>query len=203
MSVPEGERHGAFLFPTTMNTLLTTSTLNNYLDSKELRLVPISHDIEAARYQAVLNNIDALSQHFTWCPTTFNRNNNDRQIASRIIRHNRGLAYYFVLVNAEEEVVGEIGIDSIFQRQRTGNVFYWICRSHRRKGWATLALKSLANLAKTLPQIDHLLIRMQVDNTGSQKAAKNAGAVYQKTQWGFVRASSKHCLLHAYKLDLR
>lgn len=108
----------------------------------------------------------------------------DRADALKYVRnqHSRaadGTGWSYAITNATTgTAVGQIGLWRNNIEHGRASIGYWVAPSHRRRGYASSALKALTAWAATLPEINRLELYVEPFNEASWRAADSAG--YQR-----------------------
>ncbi|MFC3449849.1 GNAT family N-acetyltransferase [Amycolatopsis speibonae] len=89
-------------------------------------------------------------------------------------RHAEGRGFPFV-ITADETVVGTIGLWLRNLSEGAGIVGYSVSPRHRRRGFATDALKAMTGFARTVPGVERIELYIEPWNRGSLRAAEKAG----------------------------
>ncbi|MEP7765171.1 GNAT family N-acetyltransferase [Sanguibacter sp. 25GB23B1] len=83
--------------------------------------------------------------------------------------------YVFAVADAEDLTVGLIGLFIAPGAGARASIGYWITASRRRQGYAAEALGVLTSWALTHVDVDRLELYVEPWNTGSWRAAEQAG----------------------------
>jgi RimJ/RimL family protein N-acetyltransferase len=98
----------------------------------------------------------------------------DRELAEEFVRGSdlsyRGHQGIVFAIDCNGAFAGTIGLHSIQLSDHCAEVGYWIEKSHREKGIATLALKAILNFSFSEAMADY-------DNLASQRVMERAGMV--------------------------
>jgi len=96
----------------------------------------------------------------------------DRQQA----RLNDGAGYSFAIVDlVSGAAVGQIGLWLAGMRDGRASIGYWVVATHRRRGLAGHALRTLSRWAVALPGIHRLELYVEPWNVASRRVAERAG----------------------------
>ncbi|WP_039922587.1 GNAT family N-acetyltransferase [Amycolatopsis decaplanina] len=95
-------------------------------------------------------------------------------------RQAEGRGFPFVIV-ADETAVGTIGLWLRKLSEGIGIVGYSISPRHRRRGYATDALKAITEFAWTVPGVERIELYIEPWNRGSFRAAEKAGYRYERS----------------------
>jgi len=144
-----------------------------------VRLVPLTRTFDAARLQAVHESAPSLNERFSWCSLPYGKAQNKHYIrqAERALFENRGL-YFAIVQTGTQRFLGEVIIDWISPDGTQINIAYWMRRSERNQGYATLALRSLLMLAGKYLPVEHAHLAMETDNYASRRVAQKTGSRY-------------------------
>lgn len=100
-------------------------------------------------------------------------------------RLEEGAGYSFAVADlGTDEAVGNIGLWTANIASGRASTGYWIASAHRRRGYATAALRALTTWALTMPEVERLELYVEPWNEDSWRAAEAAG--YQRE--GLLRA---------------
>lgn len=125
-------------------------------------------------------------------------------------RQERGLGCSFAIADAAtNEAVGQIGLwlrgqapdgatgyrEAAHGRAAIG---YWIAPSRRRRGYATDALRAIADWALRLPEVYRLELFIEPWNEGSWRAAEAAGFEREGLLRSWQVIGAKRCDMLAY-----
>lgn len=90
-----------------------------------------------------------------------------------------GAGYSFAIADSQtDEGVGQIGLwTGMLAANGRASVGYWIGPAFRRRGYATAAIRLVAEWASTLPEVKRLELYVEPWNEGSWRAAESAGFV--------------------------
>lgn len=83
--------------------------------------------------------------------------------------------YVFAVADASDRAVGLIGLFFAAGAGARASIGYWITASQRRQGYAAEALSALTSWALTHVEVDRLELYVEPWNTGSWRAAEQAG----------------------------
>jgi RimJ/RimL family protein N-acetyltransferase len=100
----------------------------------------------------------------------------ERWIAGDARRRDRGLSLDLVL-DVQGAVVGEVGLTSFDSATGEAEVGWWLAADHRGRGYASRAVRLLAEWAVDELSVDHLVARCHRSNPASGAVARRAGFV--------------------------
>lgn len=87
-----------------------------------------------------------------------------------------GLGYSFAIADpATDEAVGQIGLWLHEVRDGRASIGYWVGPRHRRRGWATNALRAISSWGLDLPELQRLELYVEPWNSASWRAAERTG----------------------------
>lgn len=85
----------------------------------------------------------------------------------------------FVVVDDDDAVLGNCGINRIDALNRTANLGYWLRSAATGLGHATRATRLVASYALGLDEVELVSIEMSTRNEASRRVAERAGATYE------------------------
>jgi RimJ/RimL family protein N-acetyltransferase len=97
-----------------------------------------------------------------------------RWIGGEADRRDRGLALDLV-VTVGGTVVGEVGLCRFDRNRRIAELGWWTARPHRRRGYATRAVRLIAGWAVSELCVDRAYARVDPANAASVAVARGAG----------------------------
>ena len=105
----------------------------------------------------------------------------DRELAEEFVRGS-DIAYrahqsVLFAIEYNGSFAGTIGLHSIQLTDHCAEVGYWIEKSHREKGIATEALKTLLDFALNIAEFRRIEAMADFDNSASQRVMERAGMV--------------------------
>ncbi|WP_219105533.1 GNAT family N-acetyltransferase [Austwickia sp. TVS 96-490-7B] len=87
------------------------------------------------------------------------------------------------VVDALDTLVGMVGLD-VYPADRRAWLYYWMNVSHRGRGWASLAVRSVADWALTDGGLERLELGHRADNLASGAIARRAGFILEGIERG-------------------
>lgn len=140
-------------------------------------LRPLALKFSPAITEAVLESFDSLSPWMGWVHSGYTEQDY-RKFIERMRRNwKRGLAYEFVVLDANDEsVIGGCGLNHVNPGKGFGNLGYWVRSSRRGQGLAVHATRLAARFAFEQVGLVRIEIVVAVDNRASLRAAEKAGA---------------------------
>lgn len=90
-----------------------------------------------------------------------------------------GVGYSFAIADSQtDEGVGQIGLwTGLLLASGRASIGYWIGRAFRRRGYATAAIRLVADWASAQSEVKRLELYVEPWNEGSWRAAESAGFV--------------------------
>jgi ribosomal-protein-alanine N-acetyltransferase len=105
----------------------------------------------------------------------------DRELAEEFVRGSdlsyRGHQGIVFAIDRNGAFAGTIGLHSLQLSDHCAEVGYWIEKSHREKGIATLALKAILNFSFNVAAFRRIEAMADYDNLASQRVMERAGMV--------------------------
>lgn len=103
-----------------------------------------------------------------------------REWISRSTRGRRlGTEHNFLILDADERILGTCALNQIRPDNRMANLGYWIRTSSAGKGVATAAVREIAEFAFRETDLARLEIVVEVSNRASQRVAEKSGAIFE------------------------
>jgi RimJ/RimL family protein N-acetyltransferase len=122
---------------------------------------------------------DPLVPLITTVPVSGSEEDVQAYLARQHDRLPSGAGYSFAVADARsDEAVGQIGLWTGEIDRGRASIGYWIGRPFRRRGYATAALRTLTDWARTLEDVHRLQLFVEPWNEASWRAAEAAG--YQR-----------------------
>lgn len=118
---------------------------------------------------------DSLIPLMTTVPSTHGEPEALAFIARQHDRLRTRAGYVFAIADASDRAVGLIGLFFTPGAGARASIGYWITASQRRQGYAAEALGVLTSWALTHVEVDRLELYVEPWNTGSWRAAEQAG----------------------------
>lgn len=135
---------------------------------------PVDGDAPAIA-AAVHENLEQLRPWMPWASEAYD--------AGDALDWVRGLVdpseHRFVIVDDDDVVLGNCGINRIDALHRTANLGYWLRSEATGLGHATRATRLVASHALGLDEVELVYIEMSTHNEASRRVAERAGATYE------------------------
>lgn len=132
---------------------------------------PVTADA-AVVARAVQASLGELEPWMPWATADY-----DEAAASWWIQH--GDAHPFLILDADGDVVGTCGLNSLDEPNKRANLGYWVSSQHTGRGVATAATILVAGYGLTELGLRRIEIVMSVENEASRRVAERAGATYE------------------------
>ncbi|MBL8848460.1 MAG: GNAT family N-acetyltransferase [Planctomycetaceae bacterium] len=152
-----------------------------------------SDDVDAVA-DAVLESQAELSIWMPWCHPDYGRQDAAAWVASRPDAWQRNEEKSFLVVAADDQLLGGCGIHRINLQNGVGELGYWVRSSATRRGVATEATRLACAWAFEVAGLHRIEILASVENVASQRVAEKAGGVRE----GILR---ERLLLHGRRHD--
>lgn len=105
----------------------------------------------------------------------------DREMAEEFVRgcdlsyrNHQGIVF---AIEADGDFAGTIGLHSIQLSDHCAEVGYWVEKSHREKGIATVALKTILDFALNIAEFRRIEAMADFNNLSSQRVMERAGMI--------------------------
>jgi RimJ/RimL family protein N-acetyltransferase len=151
------------------------------------------NDIDAV-YEAVIESKPELSPWMPWCQTEYAWQDAADWVQGRPEAWERNEEKSFLMIDANERLLGCCGIHRIDARNGVGELGYWVRSSATCQGIATEATRQVARWAFQEANFHRIEILVSVENLASQRVAEKAGAIRE----GVLR---DRILLHGRRHD--
>lgn len=154
-------------------TIETTNTVDQLGAASVISLRPLLEEDIQAIFDACQ---DPTISAFTRVPYPY-----DRELAEEFVRgcdlSYRGHQGIVFAIDCDGAFAGTIGLHSIQLSDHCAEVGYWIEKSHREKGIATVALKTVLNFSLNVAAFRRIEAMADFDNLASQRVMERAGMV--------------------------
>lgn len=148
------------------------------INGKLISLCPLEVGDVDVFYEAVKESTLELSSWFLWCPVGYNRNDAEKFINSRLAAWNNGEEFDFMISDIDShKFIGVIGLNRVDMKNRFANIGYWIRKGATGKGYATAALKIIAEWGLRELKLNRVEVICVVENISSIRVAEKAGFV--------------------------
>ncbi|WP_430428422.1 GNAT family N-acetyltransferase [Maribacter litoralis] len=103
-------------------------------------------------------------------------------VLEKIAEFLAGKEYLFTLKEPESrKIIGLIFLKELKKETQEAEIAYCIAYTHKNKGFATLAVKTISEWGFKLQDINQLRIIVHKSNPSSIKVAENCGYIWKKT----------------------
>ena len=128
-------------------------------------------------FAAVQASAEGLGRWMPWCHADYSMDEVKAWLATCQRAWSQGTSYPFLIIGPEShEVIGSVDINQINRDHNFGNIGYWVTSAHSGKGFATAAVKLVAQFGFAEIGFNRLEIVVQVENVASRRVAEKAGA---------------------------
>lgn len=128
-------------------------------------------------YDAIRESLDELIVWMPWCHPDLSRNETIERSESRDKAWDDREEYSFLIIEKHTGLfAGACGLNHISKTINYANLGYWVRSSATGKGYATSAVRLLADFGFGDAGLHRLEIIAAVDNKASQRVAVKAGA---------------------------
>ena len=112
----------------------------------------------------------------TTVPTTDDSDAARAFVDRQATRLSDGIGCSFAIADATSDIaVGQVGLWVHGLRDGRASIGYWVAPSHRRRGWATHALRAISRWGFGLPGLERLELYVEPWNEASWRCAERAG----------------------------
>jgi ribosomal-protein-serine acetyltransferase len=125
---------------------------------------------------AVRESLPELLRWMDWATLDYDEETATEWIAEGARAREAGTSYEFLVVDAEDRLLGTCGINQINTAHRLANLGYWIRSSATGNGFAGAAVRELQRWVFANTQLERLEIVIALGNTRSERVAEKAGA---------------------------
>jgi RimJ/RimL family protein N-acetyltransferase len=105
-----------------------------------------------------------------------------------------------LIVGDDGEIAGGCGLDQVNEVNHSANLGYWLRSDRTGRGWATRAVRLLAQLGFAEAGLERIEILMSVENLASRRVAERAGAVFEGTLRHRLLLHGRYHDAHLYSL---
>ena len=144
--------------------------------SAELTLRPPGLDDVDALQAAIDESFDDLHPWMDWCTRDAGITATRAWVAMQTVERREGKAYEFLILDADDRVLGCCGINAVDRERRMANLGYWVRTSAAGRGVAARAVRRLVAWVRANTDVDRLEIVCAEHNTRSQRVAEKVGA---------------------------
>lgn len=146
-----------------------------------LELRPFRRRDSDALFEAVSGSIAELEQWLPWVHRRYSRGDATRFIRDSASAWVEGRAHDFAIRSTEDPAVhlGNISIWPTSQRERSGEVGYWIRTGVTGRGIATEAAACVVGLGFEEMGLHRITLRIAVGNLQSERVAQKVGFVHE------------------------
>lgn len=130
-----------------------------------------------AMYEAVIASKRELSRWMPWCHAEYSRQDAAAWVESRPGAWERNDEWSFLIVDAEDQLLGSCGIHRLDLKNGVGELGYWVKTSATRRGIASEATRQLCRWAFEEAGLERIEILASIENLASQRVAEKAGGI--------------------------
>lgn len=128
-------------------------------------------------YDAVVESRRELARWMPWCHEHYSRDDTAIWVESRSGAWEQNEAWCFVIVDANDRMLGACGLLRLDLKHNQGELGYWVRSTATKQGVATEAARQLLHYGFEEANLERIEIVMSVENLASQRVAENASAV--------------------------
>ena len=131
-------------------------------------------------FTAVRASAEVLGRWMPWCHADYSMDEASEWLTTCQTAWSQGASYPFLIIGPEShEVIGSVDINQINRDHNFGNIGYWVASVHSGKGFATAAVKLVAQYGFNEIGFNRLEIVAQVENIASRRVAEKVGARFE------------------------
>jgi ribosomal-protein-serine acetyltransferase len=146
------------------------------LDAPPLSLRPWQEEYAEALHEAVQESVARVSRWLPWCHAGYDLDEARTWIAFCKRNWEDGGHYDFAIYDAQDRLIGGIGLNQLDEHDLRANLGYWLRNSASGQGYAALAGRRLARFAFEALALRRIEIVAAVGNLASQRCAERIGA---------------------------
>lgn len=144
----------------------------------QLRLRPWRAQDAAMLHEAVSESLTCLSPWLPWARHGYSPEDARHWVTDCERAWLHGERYAFAILDADDRLLGGIGLDRLDRSTRSANLGYWVRQSRQRRGIATRACGMIAAFGFGALALQRIEILAAVDNHASRRCAEKAGACF-------------------------
>jgi ribosomal-protein-serine acetyltransferase len=146
------------------------------LDIPPLSLRPWHEDHAPLLHQAVQESVAKVGRWLPWCHAGYDLDEARKWVALCQEHWHDGEQYDFAVFDAQDRLLGGIGLNKLDERDLCANLGYWLRDSATGQGHAALAGRAIAGFAFEVLALRRIEIVAAVGNLASQRCAERIGA---------------------------
>jgi ribosomal-protein-serine acetyltransferase len=146
------------------------------LDAFPLSLRPWHEDHAPALHEAVQESLADMSPWLSWCRADYGLHDALQRVMYCKQSWDTGERYAFAVFDAQDRLVGGVGLNEVDQRNLSANLGYWVRRSANGQGYAACAARATAVFGFQTLGLRRIEISAAVSNIPSQRCAERIGA---------------------------
>lgn len=146
------------------------------LDAPPLSLRPWHEDHAPLLHQAVQESVAKVGRWLPWCHAGYDLEEAQKWIALCQEHWHLGEQYDFAVMDAQDRLLGGIGLNKLDERDLCANLGYWLRDSATGSGYAALAGRAVAEFGFEALALQRIEIVAAVGNLASQRCAERIGA---------------------------
>jgi ribosomal-protein-serine acetyltransferase len=146
------------------------------LNNPPVSLRPWHEDYAGALHEAVQESVAHVGRWLPWCHAGYGLGEARTWIAFCQQHWNSGEQYDFAVFDAQDRLLGGVGLNKLDERDLCANLGYWLRNSATGHGHATCAGRALARFAFEALALRRIEIVAAVGNLASQRCAERIGA---------------------------
>jgi ribosomal-protein-serine acetyltransferase len=135
-------------------------------------------------FAAVRESMATMSPWLTWCHPNYSMEDSLKFVQSRQAEWEKDTHYSLAIFDSERgRFLGGVGINFVNRVHQLANLGYWIRSSEVKRGFATRAVRLMAQFAFEELKLQRIEIIVATRNVASSRVAEKAGA----TREGILR----------------
>jgi len=146
------------------------------LDASPLSLRPWHEHDAPALHQAVQESLATMSPWLNWCSADYDMDEALKRVIDCKQSWLAGDRYAFAMFDAQDCLVGGVGLNHVDERDLCANLGYWVRSSAHGQGYAAHAARAVAAFGFEALGLRRIEIVAAVGNLASQRCAERIGA---------------------------
>jgi ribosomal-protein-serine acetyltransferase len=146
------------------------------LETPLVSLRPWHEDYAQALHEAVQESVTSVGRWLPWCHAGYDLDEARQWIALCEEHWSHGEQYDFAVFDAQDRLVGGIGLNKLDERDLCANLGYWLRDSATGHGYAAQAGRALAAFGFESLALRRIEIVAAIGNLASQRCAERIGA---------------------------
>ncbi len=150
--------------------------MNPTRSANQLQIRPYLQSDAPSLFAAVRASIDALTQTLPWAHAGYAMTDTEQWLAHCLRSWEAKLEYPMGVFDAQQTVIGGVGLNRIDRANGIANLGYWVATAHCGRGVASTAARLAAEIGFAELGFHRLEIVVLTDNHASKAVANKVGA---------------------------